>query len=475
MKDTTRIKAQFNIPTIFTIFGASGDLAKKKLFISLFDLYSNEMLPDRFAIVGFAHSDYNDQSFRDYVQEILVGHTADYAHDDIEKFISSISYVQGSFTEPEAFSALSEKLIALDDAIGQCTNKLFHLAVPPRFYDELLRNLAHSGMTIPCSDDSGWTRVLIEKPFGKDAATAQELDELLGKLFKEEQIFRIDHYLAKETIQNILMFRFSNRIFDPVWNHEHVEKVEIKLREDIDVEDRGAFYDGIGALRDVGQNHLLQMLSLIAMEHPGKFTAQEIHKSRARALKDLHISGEESFVRGQYEGYQEISGVAENSQTETYFRIEANVDNARWKDVPFILEAGKALHKKSTKIIITFREPEPCFCEGEEHTQNNKVVFDIQPEEKITVRFFAKEHGLLTNIAQKDLAFSYHEDRDVREIDAYEKVIYDAVIGDQVLFTNTQEVKHAWTFISSVMDAMKDIPLVIYEKGTSPKVAKDNK
>lgn len=470
MKDITRIKAQFNIPTIFTIFGSSGDLAKKKLFISLFDLYSNEMLPDRFAIVGFAHSDYDDHSFRDYVQEILVGHTEDYDHDDIEKFISSISYVQGSFTDSEAFSALSEKLIALDDAIGQCTNKLFHLAVPPRFYDDLLRNLAHSGMTIPCSDDSGWTRVLIEKPFGKDAVTAQELDALLGKLFKEEQIFRIDHYLAKETIQNILMFRFSNRIFDPVWNHEHVEKVEIKLWEDIDVADRGAFYDGIGALRDVGQNHLLQMLSLIAMEHPGEFTSKEIHKSRARVLGDLCMSDTEHLMRGQYEGYCDIQDVADDSETETYFHITAQINNDRWKDVPFILESGKALHKKLTQIVVTFREPEPCFCVGPEHTQNNKVIFDIQPEEKITVRFFAKEHGLLTNIAQKDLAFSYHADREVREIDAYEKVIYDAIIGDQVLFTNTDEVKHAWAFISSVMEKMQDVPLTTYKRGTLPQI-----
>ena len=468
MKQISHIKAQFNIPTLFTIFGATGDLAKKKLFISLFDLYDNEMLPDRFAIIGFAHSDYTDETFQKYVGDIIRAHDGKCDQAKVKSFIKSIYYEQGSFTDPEAFSTLSEKLISLDDMIGQCTNKLFHLAVPPSYYDELLRNLAHSGMTIPCSDDQGWTRVLIEKPFGRDAQTAQELDELLGKLFKEEQIFRIDHYLAKETIQNILMFRFSNRIFDPVWNHEHVEKVEIKLREDIDVEDRGAFYDGIGALRDVGQNHLLQMLSLIAMEHPGEFSAQEIHKSRARALKDLRLSETENFVRGQYEGYQDIKGVTENSQTETYFRIGARVDNARWKDVPFILEAGKAMHKKSTKIIITFREPEPCFCDGENHMQNNKVIFDIQPEEKITVRFFAKEHGLLTNIAQKDLAFSYHEDRSVREIDAYEKVIYDAIIGDQVLFTNTDEVKHAWTFISSIMEKLQDVPLTIYKRGTAP-------
>lgn len=468
MKQQNKLEAQFNVPTLFTIFGASGDLAQKKLFISLFDLYSNGLLPDRFAIVGFAHSDYTDDSFRQYVREIIAKHQEDYGTDDIDQFSDTIHYVRGSFTEPEAFSALSEKLIGLDDEIGQCTNKLFHLAVPPRFYDELLRNLAHSGMTIPCSADQGWTRVLIEKPFGKDATTAQELDELLGKLFKEEQIFRIDHYLAKETIQNILMFRFSNRIFDPVWNHEHVEKVEIKLREDIDVADRGAFYDGIGALRDVGQNHLLQMLSLIAMEHPGTFTAQEIHSSRARVLKDLRVDTAHKLVRGQYEGYRATNGVAEDSETETYFHVTAQINNERWRGVPFVLEAGKAMHKKSTKIIVTFREPEPCFCEGEKHMQNNKVVFDIQPEEKITVRFFAKEHGLLTNIAQKDLAFSYHADRAVREIDAYEKVIYDAIIGDQVLFTNTDEVKNAWAFISSLMAKIQHVPLTIYEKGTQP-------
>lgn len=475
MKDQKKLKAQFNVPTLFTIFGASGDLAKKKLFIALFDLYITELLPDRFAIVGFAHSDFTDDSFRQYVAEILAGHQDDYDATAIDRFVQNIFYVQGSFSEPEAFSTLSEKLIALDDTIGQCTNKLFHLAVPPRFYDELLRNLAHSGMTIPCSDDRGWTRVLIEKPFGKDAATAQELDALLGKLFKEEQIFRIDHYLAKETIQNILMFRFSNRIFDPVWNHEHIEKVEIKLWEDIDVVDRGAFYDGIGALRDVGQNHILQMLSLIAMEHPGTFNAKEIHKSRARVLKDLRAVVTNDLSRGQYEGYQATDGVAEDSQVETYFHITAKIDNERWQDVPFTLEAGKALHKKLAQIIVTFREPEPCFCEGDDHTQNNKVIFDIQPEEKITVRFFAKEHGLLTNIAQKDLAFSYHEDREVREVDAYEKVIYDAIIGDQVLFTNTDEVKNAWTFISSVMERMQDTPLTIYEKGTLPQIKKESK
>lgn len=460
------LEKKFNIPTIFVIFGGTGDLSRKKLFPSLFDLYKRGRLPDACHVVGVAHSDYSQESFSTLVSEFLDG-------DEVQKkaFLDRVSYVRGSFDEQATYKSLAAEMQEIDDRIGQCSNKLFHLSVSPRFYDVLLNNLHESGLALPCDPENGWTRVLIEKPFGNDLSSARALDGLLGRLFKEEQIYRIDHYLAKETVQNIIMFRFANLLFAPVWNGRYIKQVELQIHETIDVDTRGKFYDGIGALRDVGQNHLLQMFALIAMDNPSEFDAEHIRRQRASVLERTILHADDPLaVQGQYAGYRDIDGVGEGSTTETYFRLRGEIDSDKWRGTDFILSAGKALDEKSTRITVTLKEPDPCFCdESSLDGQFNKIIIDIQPEEKITVRFFAKDHGFDNNIAPKDFTFSYHESHDdgVEEIEAYERVLYDAIVGDQMLFASTEEVQAAWKVMMPVLERWHGKDPVTYERGSS--------
>ena len=457
-----------NVPTIFVIFGATGDLSERKLLPALFDLYQKQMLPQRFRVVGFSRRDLRKEEFAAFVE----GAIARRGHGHHKKlgapFLSHVSYVSGTFQDAGAYERLAEHLIAIDDEIGQCTNKLFHLAVPPEFYEIIFRNLADSGLTIPCSNEEGWTRVLVEKPFGKNLESAQKLDALLGLLFKEEQIFRIDHYLAKETLQNILLFRFSNELFEPLWDNTHIEKVEITLWEKLGTKGRGAFYDGVGALRDVGQNHILQMLSLIAMEHPGALDAAAIRRSRAKVLGALKLSSE-SAVRAQYRGYRKEKDVAPDSVTETYFKIKANVENDRWRGVPYVLESGKKMKEAKTEISIYFKKTAACLCPPEEEKHHQNVLtFRIQPNEGISVVFWAKRPGFDFALDAKELSFSYKDSPDAQKLpDAYERVLYDCIRGDQTLFTSTEEVKAAWKFITPILEAWKEnkSPLQEYKPG----------
>jgi len=467
------MRPEENIPTILVIFGATGDLAQRKLLPALFDLYEKEYLPTTFRIVGFSRGARTREEFHDFVRDAIVRKKNRYSQKRLSVFLSRIFYQQGFFDQGVAYHDLATTLITLDREIGQCTNKLFHLAVSPSYYETILKNLAHSGLTIPCSADAGWTRVLVEKPFGRDLETAQKLDQLLGKLFREEQIFRIDHYIAKETIQNILTFRFSNTIFEPVWNARYIEKVEIKLLEDIDVGTRGDFYDSVGALRDVGQNHLLQMVAFVAMENPLKVNPDDIRAEREDVLSAIQpITGDaiaRDIRRGQYDGYRNENGAAADSETETYFRITAHINNERWRGVPFVLESGKALAQKRTEIVVYFKETMPCFCPGqhEQHHHQNVVTFRIQPSEGITIRFFAKQTGLETGIEPREFSFNYHRAQSKRdEPDAYEKVLFDCIRGDQTLFTSTKEVAAAWRFITPIIEQWHSVPLQIYKKGS---------
>ncbi len=458
-----------NTPTLFVIFGVTGDLAKQKLLVALFHLFERNMLPATFRIVGFSRKDMTEDEFQNYLTEVLDAKKIKKG-ELRTRFLKVCSYVQGDFEKSASYVALGEALKAVDDKIGQCTNKLYYLAVPPTLYESISKNLAESGLTSACDDENGWTRVLVEKPFGNDLKTAKKLDQLLGRLFREEQIFRIDHYLAKEAMQNILAFRFSNSIFEPLWNHEHVEKVEIQFFERDTIGSRGAFYDSLGALRDVGQNHMLQMLALIAMDRPESFSGSSIQAARAAALAALKpITRQgilESLARGQYEGYREESNVHPDSSKETYFRLRLEVKSERWNEVPFFLESGKALAEEKMEIAIFFRKKE-CICaDREKCTHQNRLTFRIQPGAGITLSLWTKEPGFGFNLVEKTLSFLYERDAELELIDAYERVLFDCFRGDQMLFASTDEVLASWRFIAPIVEGLERVPLATYPKGS---------
>ena len=450
-------------PTIFIIFGITGDLAQRKLLPALLSLYVRKLLPKKFAIVGFSRRFFTREEFRQYVRDHMNVKPGQYYEEDIKHFLDHVSYEQGKFDSEDSYQNLARKLQLIDDSFHQCSNKLFHLSVSPSFYETILERLAQSGLTIPCDDNVGWTRVLVEKPFGNDIETARQLDAKLASLFDEKQIFRIDHYLAKEALQNMLVFRFSNSLFEPLWNAEHIEQVHIKLLEKIDVEGRGVLYEGLGALKDVGQNHILQMFALIAMEKPKSFDADAVRTERARAISSLiafdHDTIVDHVVRGQYDGYRSEAGVASDSDTETYFRVEACVDTKRWEGVPFYLESGKALYESRSEIDIYFKN-------HDDPEKQNVLTFRIQPDEGIKIRFWVKTPGFGMQVEQKTLKFKY-SDFPATAIapDAYERVIYDAFLGDQTLFTSTDEVLAAWNFITPILTHWKTVPLTLYKKG----------
>jgi glucose-6-phosphate 1-dehydrogenase len=454
------------IPTIFIIFGITGDLAGRKLLPALLNLYVNKELPQKFAIVGFSRKPFDREEFRLFIREHMKVKQGEYKEEDIKHFIDHMYYEQGMFNKIESYSQLAFKLKSIDEGFKQCSNKLFHLSIPPSLYEPILEHLSNSGLTIPCGVDEGWTRILVEKPFGNDVETAKKLDKKLGELFKEDQIFRIDHYLAKESLQNILAFRFSNSLFEPLWNHNHIDKVHIKLFEKIGIEGRGATYDSIGALKDVGQNHVLQMLATIAMETPKGFDADSIRKERAKVfhyLRPVITKDINSFVtKGQYEGYKNEIGVNPHTQTETFFRLESYIDNSRWKNVPFYLESGKALAESKTEIDVYFKVKN-----DQPEEKQNVLTFRIQPEEGIKIRFWVKTPGYDMKVESKTLKFKYSDFKSLSDIpDAYEKVLHDAIVGDQTCFTSTEEVLYAWKYITPIVNAWNSVPLTIYKKGT---------
>ena len=460
-------------PTIIVIFGVTGDLSRRKLIPALFDLEAAGMLPAKLRIIGFSRRTWSKAEFYAYIREVLSGRNHGHEESFVEKFVKKFEYCQAFFDEAQAYRRLGELIMRIEKStFKQCANKLYYLAVPPHFYEGIFRELALSGLTIPCGGNEGWARILVEKPFGNDVRTAKKLDLLLGMLFKEEQIFRIDHYLAKEALQNLLAFRFSNALFEPVWNHEHIDSIAITLAETDTVGTRGAFYDGIGALKDVGQNHLLQMLSLIAMEPPKDARADSIRRERARVLRVLHGGGSplsQYAMRGQYEGYQEEKGIAAGSTTETFFSLKVFVRNKRFRGVPFVLSSGKGLSEARTDIVISFKPPHHCPCRAKQVkcTHENRLSFRIQPNEGIELRFWIKKPGFSNELEEKHLSFSYAASvQAVRLPDAYERLLADALAGDQTLFTSTEEVQAAWRFIMPILVAWQQSPLVVYKKGT---------
>lgn len=469
---TTSPHEKFTTQTTVVIFGITGDLAKRKLIPALWRLFTKGYLPNEFSVVGFARREWSDASLQALVITILTEKFDELSTEQLATFSAKFSYTQGDFNSKESYDKLASHLTAIDDKTGICSSKVFHLAVPPDLYEGIFTQLHASGLADKCADVGGWTRILVEKPFGNDWYSAEALDQKLGSLFREEQVFRVDHYMGKEAIQNILAFRFSNSLLEHLWNSTYIERVHIRLWEKLGTEGRGAFYDNVGALRDVGQNHILQMLAFVAMEDPVVLQADAIRRERAKVLGSLHLISKEEMpqtvLRAQYEGYRDEDNVNPSSQTETYFRVEAHLDNPRWKGVPFVLESGKALGEAKAEIEIVFKKKDSCLCgEGEEIHPQNTLTFRIQPQEEIAIRFFAKHPGFEMKLEPKVLSFSYGKENE-ESPDAYERVIFDCIAGDQTLFASTAEVLGSWKFITPIIEQWNEVPVHTYKVGWVP-------
>lgn len=477
----TNTKRSIVTPTTLVIFGATGDLMQKKIVPALFHLFRKQKLPALFNVIGFSRREISDEAFRKSIFNTLSDHT-DISDTTCKKFCELFSYQQGFFEHTEAYQKLAKTLKERNEHWGVCPNTLFYLAVPPQQYESIFINLAASGLTNPCSPKEGWSRVLVEKPFGRDLKTAEKLDALLGKLFKEIQIYRIDHYLAKEMVQNILAFRFSNNLFEKIWDKNSIEKVEIRLWETIGVEDRGNFYDGLGALRDVGQNHLLQMMALLTMDHPKNFSAETIREKRSELLERLAVPSPKEIktftFRAQYDGYRNIRGISPGSITETYFAMRAHLLHPRWEGVPFILESGKRLDRQIKEAVITFRHPTACLCPNHEPHRKNTITIALEPEEKIIVSFWSKKPGLEFELQERDFSFLMRSAGTKNQYTKeYEKLLYDCIIGDQTLFVTSREVQAMWRYIDPIIKAWQknSVPLAAYRPGSEKPIVESRR
>ena len=466
-----------NIPTIFGAFGATGDLMRGKVLPALFYSYKHHELPKMFKVIGFSRRDWSDEQFQEYVRGVLEEHAGSKINDEtLKPFLSVFKFQQGTFEDSKSYQELKKTFDACDKEWGVCSNKLFYLSVAPEYYDLILRELSSSGLTDPCAPEEGWTHIIVEKPFGMDSGTAKHIDELLGKLFTEDQIYRIDHYLAKEMLQNILIFRFSNNLFEIPWGNKLIESIRIRVLEKIGVEKRGAFYESVGAMRDVGQNHLLQMLALVTMEHPETFAASAIQKKRAEILQALNVlsPGEikTSTFRAQYEGYRQIQGVAPDSQTETYFKVRATLNLPKWENVSVVMESGKRLGDAQKEIVVTFRHPSPCLCPPNGPHHKNEVIFRMEPREEILIEFWAKKPGFAFTTERREFHYMLREaSAHVPYVEEYAKLLLDCIHGDQTLFISTEEIRAMWRYADPILEAWRKnaIPLEGY-RPDSPEV-----
>lgn len=464
-----------NQPTIFLIFGATGDLAKKRIFPALFKLYKTNLLPAKFKIVGTGRTQYSNDQFRSYIESSL-------EIDDIstfKSFASSIDYLILDVSENQSLNLIRESIQGFEKESGDCPKVIYYMAISPNIFNLAIENLGINKLNLSCTTHKSIPRLIIEKPFGYNLESALTLKMLTDKYFKEEQIYRIDHYLGKETVQNILAFRFGNEIFEPVWNKDYIDHIQITTSEYIGIEKRGEFYDKTGALRDITQNHLLQLLSLITMEEPKLFNSTEINHRKMSVLKDVkRLSREDiknSTVRGQYEGYLKEEKVNPGSQTESYSLTKLEVDNPRWQGVPIYIRTGKKLTGKVTSIIIQFKDTRhKLFGELDTKPTPNHITLQIQPNEGIGIRLVAKKPGLATEIEPVDMEFCYKTSFDTPQPEAYERLILDVVLGDQSLFISQEVVEECWRIIDPIRDAWdkNEVPLSVYKPGSwGPKEA----
>lgn len=466
-------------PFVMVIFGATGDLTARKLMPALYNLLKQKILADRFFVVGFARRELNHEEFRLLVRDSLIKNIKmENIDPGIWKRLSSnLYYQQGFFEDKKPYGSLIKLLQSFDREIGACITRFFYLATPPQNYSTILTMLSKSKLAEGCGQGSDrWTRVLIEKPFGKDLATAKKLEEQLSTTFEEKQIYRIDHYLAKETIQNILAFRFANNLFEPIWNRGQIDNIQITLLESAGIGNRVKFYEGVGALRDVAQNHLMAMLAYTAMDEPKSLSAADIRVQRAAVISKIHQLKEDevvqNVVRGQYSpaviggkqilGYRQEKDADPNSPTETYVAIKLYIDNARWEGVPFYLRTGKRIKTSSVRIDVQFKnQKSTIFQEFQNVTEAhaNLLTIRVQPTEGISFRFFAKSPGLSLALEPVGMDFSYSKVFKKEIIDSYEKLLIDCMLADQTLFATGQGFKATWEFINAIMEAWKKQPI----------------
>jgi glucose-6-phosphate 1-dehydrogenase len=442
-------------PCIVVIFGASGDLMKRKLAPALYNLQAEKILPERTAIVGSARTRYSDEQFRKHLREDVEKFSRNEIDDEIwDRVAGDIFYVPADVTSDEAWARLKSRLAEIDEQCGTRGNRVWYMATLPRFFGEIAEHIGKAGLL----DTGGWHRLVVEKPFGTDLASARELNSLLRNHFGEEEIFRIDHYLGKETVQNLLVFRFANAIFEPIWNHRYIDHVQITVAEDSGVGSRGNFYEQTGALRDVAQNHLLQLLALVTMEPPVSWDPDSIRDEKTKVLRAVRrwSSGNCGTVvsRGQYDGYRAEEGVDPKSSTETFIAMKLHVDNWRWSEVPFYLRTGKNLPSRATEITIEFqRVPHLLFARTlVEELEPNHLTIRIQPNEGFSLFFGAKVPGPDVEVRTVDMEMDYVTDFRSGTPEAYERLLLDCMLGDQTLFTRSDEIEQAWAVVDPILD-----------------------
>lgn len=441
-------------PTIFVVFGATGDLMSRKLVPALHHMFAGGNLPGRIAVLGASRQNINDGAFRVRLHEALRKTSG--AENPNQPFLDLFQYVSGDFSSRALYRSLKAKLDRMDTDWGVCTNKLFYLAVPPNAYASIFRGLAGVRLNEPCSPATGWARILVEKPYGSTLQEAEAIHALLEKHFRPEQVYRIDHYLGKQAVQNILSFRFANNFLEPTWSREFVERIDVRIHEKIDVEGRGQFYDRVGALLDVGQNHALQLLALVTMEHPASLNAKAIWQKRAEileALQPVQRTGEYAY-RAQYEGYTQQPGVAADSSTETFFRIEASIDHPRWRGVPVVIEGGKNLPADDKQVTVTFKHPTLCLCPVGQHYET-KAYFRLAPNPGIAIQFWSRKPGSTAELQERWLTFDYPAEEQQRYLAEYAQLLSEAMVGNQLLFVSGREALASWRFVDPIRQAWK--------------------
>ncbi|MFN2587437.1 MAG: glucose-6-phosphate dehydrogenase [Actinomycetota bacterium] len=441
-------------PCAVVIFGASGDLTSRRLLPALFNLRREGLAPEATTVLGTARTKLTDEEFAHRMRDAVDEHSR-VSPDDSSwgSFAGNLFYAPGDLSSGDVFRRLGRRLAEIDESHGTGGNRVWYLATAPAFFPTIADGIGKAGLL----DTAGWHRLVVEKPFGSDLASARELNAVLNRTFSEDQVFRIDHYLGKETVQNLLVLRFSNAIFEPIWNRRYVDHVQITVAEDGGVASRGAFYDQTGALRDVAQNHLLQLLTLVAMEPPVAWDASAIRNEKVQVLKAVRRwpASECGILtaRGQYEGYRDEAGVDPQSSTETFVALKLLVDNWRWAGVPFYLRTGKNLPAKATEIAIQFqRVPHLLFAKtAVEELEPNVLVLRIQPDEAITLTFGAKVPGHEVNVRTVDMEFDYESDFGSGSPEAYERLLQDCMLGDATLFTRADEIEEAWEIVDPVL------------------------